>query len=248
MCRNRRVRFSILLMSLSLAGVAAPAAPAPDSARRITVRNMRPGLWDAKGEYVRFFDNPAASVANQAQLEYINRTMGDFFRACQENRPASGKPMTPFAYDAKATVSLERPGLITGYFTRYENLGGAHPMTYYHGFNVGLVNGRPKVLALSDLFRPGEDARNVAAAHVRAKLAGDARAVFLNDPDSNPSDADLTASWVLTPSSITFLLQPYIAGPYAAGSFFVKIPFREFGERLNESGPLKPLLNADARR
>jgi hypothetical protein len=240
MRRERRILFSTLLLAL-----AAAAALAAMPARRITVRNMRPGLWDAKGEYVRFFDSPVASLTNQVQLEYINRTMGNFFRTCQENRPPSGKPENPFAYDAKTTVSIERPGLVTGYITRYENTGGAHPMTYYQGFNVGMVKGRAKDLALGDLFRADEDARNVAAAHIRAKLANDPRAVYLGGADSNPSDAELTSAWVLTPSGVTFLLQPYIAGPYAAGSFFVKVPFAEFGERLDRNGPLKPLLEKE---
>lgn len=241
MRRNRRILFSTLLMVL-----VAASALAATASRRITIRNMRAGLWDAKGDYVRFYDSPAAVLANRVQLEYINRTMGNFFRTAQESRPASGKPPLPFAYDAKTTVSIERTSLITGYITRYENTGGAHPMTYYQGFNIGIVNGRPKDLALSDLFRADEDARNIAAAHIRARLANDARAVFINDTDSNPSDAQLTSSWVLTPSGITFLLQPYIAGPYAAGSFFVKIPFSDFGEKLDANGPLKPLLPAGA--
>lgn len=244
--RWTRATVPYLMMLIVVVSTSAMAATSP--ARRITVRNMRPGLWDAKGEYVRFFDNQVGVLANQTQLEYINRTMGDFFRACQENRPASSNPAIPFAYDAKTTVSIEKPGLVTGYVTRYENLGGAHPMTYFHGFNIGVVNGKPKVLKLTDLFRAGEDAKNVAAAHVRAKLSGDSRAIFLNDPDSNPSDSELTSSWVLTPSGVTFLLQPYIAGPYAAGSIFVKIPYAEFGDRLNQSGPLKPLLAATSKQ
>ena len=229
----------LLVLGLALPAVAAMAAL---PARRITVRNMRPGLWDAKGEYVRFFESPAAPLANQTQLEYINRTMGNFFRTCQENLPASGKPDNPYAYTARTTVSIEKEHLIAGYITRDEYTGGAHPMVYYQGVNVGMVNGRAKVLSLSDLFRSGENAHNVAAAHIRANLAHNSRAVFINDAQSDPTDAELTSAWVLTPSGVTFLIGPYIAGPYAVGSFFVKIPFTEFGDRLDPNGPLKPLL------
>jgi hypothetical protein len=235
---SRRFTLSALLLAAS----AAFAAAAP-SARHITVRNMRPGLWDAKGDYVRFFQGPVASLANQVQLEDINRTMGNFFRNCQENLPPSGKPETLLTYAARATISVEKPALISGYITRTEDTGGAHPMTFFEGFTVGLVGARPKALSLADLFDPGEDARAVAAAKVRARLSANPRASFIGDPQSDPTDAALTSAWVLTPSGITFLIEPYAAGPYAAGSFFVKVPYSEFGSRLDPNGPLKPLLN-----
>jgi hypothetical protein len=226
-----------LLLAFATATVAA-AVPA----RRITVRNMRPGVWDAKGYYTRFYDGPVAGLANQTQLETINRTMGNFFRLSQENLPPSGNPAALFTYSAATTVSIEKPNLISGYITRDEYTGGAHPMTYLDGFNIGVVNGRPKVLTLSNLFRSGEDARALSAARVRAKLADNPRASFIGDPQAEPTDAALTSAFVLTPSGVTFLIEPYVAGPYAAGSFFVKVPYSEFGARLDENGPLKPLL------
>lgn len=201
--------------------------------------------WTAAARIARFKDGPVAALADRTLSGLVGSEMRAFLRQARKETPNPGYPMAPWGYGADTVASLARPDLVSAYVETYDFRGGAHGMTTYIGVNVGLVSGQATVLRLEDLFRPGVPARALAVDAVKERLRATPRAAWFQpgvDPAYLPSDADLIKDFVITPSGITFLIEPYVAGPYAVGSFFVKVPFAAFSGKLNPKGPLQDLL------
>lgn len=207
--------------------------------------NTRPGLWKAQASYVRFSDGPVAQRASREMADNVRSSMSAFLWQARKGAGISGNPDAAWEYLAKTDVSVARPDLISAYSTLYSYTGGAHGMTFFAPVNVGLVNGKPKDLTLEDLFQPGSGARWRSALAVKSRLVDMPQALWFKpdaDPSMKPVDSDLIRQWILTPTSIVFIIEQYIAGPYAYGPIFVKIPYTAFGDQLNPNGPLTPLL------
>ncbi len=213
-----------------------------------TERETRAGKWEISARVARFTGTSRTSarwLADRELYGFVKNEMDAFERAAEKETVNPGYPMGMWGYHATTVVSLDRPDLVSAYVETYEFRGGAHGMTTYWGVNVGLVDGKAKVLRLEDLFRKGEPARALAIEAVEERLRANPNATWFQpgeDPGMRGPDAALIADFVITPSAVTFLIEPYVAGPYAVGSFFVKVPFSAFGDRLDPNGPLKGLL------
>jgi hypothetical protein len=210
----------------------------------VTVRRSRPGYWKVSTAYPQFpNDLPIEALTNRTLKAAAETRMRAFMKQCTDEFRRLGKPRAPYEQMEKPTVALARPTLISAYFTGFTYTGGAHGNIYYPTYNLGFVDGKPRRLALRDLFRPGEKAVDAASELIMEKLKANPRATFVKDGSVKSIGPDLVSAFVVSPTGITFLLPPYAVAPYVEGSFFVKIPFAEFGDKLNPNGPLKGLMN-----
>lgn len=222
-----------------------PSAIAGGVVPRTTLhlRRDRPGGWTAQASYPRFGSaSPVARLANRTVAARSRRNMDAFIRYAREH-PENLTPNVPYQHQSAATVTLSRRPLVSLYLVEDEFLGGAHGNQSYEPLSFGLVRGRPRQLRLEDLFRPGERARWLCADRVLAKLRDNPRAEYVRD-GSVTSDrlAREELKFVITPTGLLFLFDPYQLGSYAAGMFKVAVPFAEFGDALDGAGPLQPLL------
>jgi len=228
----------------------AAAAQAPLRFTMVTTKHRGP-QWSTAVAYPRFDGgSPLAALANRtiATREVADAVL--FGQMAADHLKTLGPPPFPYYHDAGATVSLADPALISVYFDTEEYSGGAHPNQTYVAYTFGIVGGRPAVVTLQDLFRPGDDGPKTASGLLIARLRNNPDASFVRDGTvksidftNNTGGFHVGATvFVVTPHAIAFLLAPYAVASYADGSFLVKIPFDEFGGRLNTQGPLRPVL------
>lgn len=138
------------------------------------------------------------------------------------------------------TRSIERKELISVIGTAYYDFGGAHPNRDHVGLNYGLVNGKPKRLAFSDLIKDPKRAKEIADQAVMPKLIL-MRAMWVTEGSINELEPKQVDNFVITPAGITWLFGPYEMGSYAEGDYFVKVPWSELAPELRSSGPLREL-------
>jgi hypothetical protein len=243
MKKSRRPRMRAPLAAALLA-VALGAAYAQGSIafRTVSVHRQRPGYWKATASCPRFLTElPIGKAANRTLKPAADKGMRQFVQQSQETFTKFGRPRAPYEHLSKPTVSLARPTVVSVYFTTFEYTGGAHGNTWYSTYNFGFRDGKPVSITLRDLFRPGENAVAVTTELMMAKLRANPRATFVKDGTVKSIGPELALQFVVSPAGLTFLLPPYAVAPYVEGSIFVKIPFSEFGDRLNPDGPLKGL-------
>jgi hypothetical protein len=54
--------------------------------------------------------------------------------------------------------------------------------------------------------------------------------------------ADDLSAFVISPRGITFAFDPYAVGPYAEGSYFVVVGYKDLKGIINPAGPLRQFL------
>lgn len=238
-------RRNALCFAAFLVAAAAAASAATSQEVRVTwksLKDVRAGGWEAKCVYPQFGGNWAVARQASAWASGFARTQMDGFLK-DARRSASGYPPPPGPYylQNKAIVALARPELFSLYFDTEYFTGGAHPGRTFEPKTFGVVGARTRALKLQDLFVKGVNARQVVSELVIPRL--DAMgATWVSSGEMTNLSADQAEQFVVTPSGISFLLQPYEAGTWADGAFVVKVPFRELEGKLDANGPLKSLL------
>jgi hypothetical protein len=203
----------------------------------------RVGYYSATARFARISGNtPVIRLANMEMEKGARHVLDWFTEALRDEIRVGRKPHTAYDLDRDFEVSLALPDLVSAWATDYHYTGGAHPNTNFAFYNVGLVNGRAKVLTVADLFRPGINGRKLVADAVYARLKKEPEATWIQNGDIKHGDPLLTKPFILTPKTMTFFFEPYAVGPYAAGMFTVILPHAEFGDAVDRNGPLKPIL------
>jgi hypothetical protein len=207
-----------------------------------TVRNVQAGQWEAELVYPQFVgQSPVVKQANATIQARAREEIRQFVKSSRDASEADGLEH-PLTYKGKPIVSVARPDLISMFYEASNFLGGAHGNFWYIPLNFGYVGGNSRRLALQDLFRSGVDARSAVSEVVIPKLRDrDATSVVQGEMKELPPE--LAESFVITPAGLSFLFDPYAVGTYAEGTFVIKVPYAEFGDKLDPNGPLKPLLD-----
>lgn len=149
-----------------------------------------------------------------------------FKKSAQESLASLPKDMAGnLEFYLEPTFTLLTPNWVCGYWTIYEFMGGAHGMTTFRAFNYGMVGGKPKNAGLGDLFANKVSAAGDLTQVLTQKLLANPDATFIADGSSKVDAA--TAPFCATKSGLLFLFEPYICGPYAAGTFKVPIAWKE---------------------
>lgn len=200
-------------------------------------------FWSAKASFAQFASTQGVAGTANIELEFaVSREFEAFVgRAFLARKADPSFFTTPWTLDVKTTVSIANQQLISAYVETSLFEGGAHPNLTYTCINVGMKNGQPARLRLTDVLRPGQDSRKALDALLMTKLR-ERKASQVVDGDIESLPDELLENFIVTPSAMTFLFAPYAVGSYAEGSFLVKIPFEELAAILDPNGPLKPVL------
>lgn len=230
-----------LVAILVAAGPSAASANIPSKV--LTLRQARANYYSIKVQYPQFGGSSAVVRKANADLKQLAKTQFlRYQKAAREGLDGGQKPDVASEFVFTPTISIARRDVISVYFTDYSFTGGAHGNSSFDAASFGLVKGKAKKLMLADLFVPGVDAKRVAGQQVYDRLKDNPEAEAIEQGTVTPASPELTETFVLTPTAISFLIPPYAVGPYAAGEFYVKVPFAGFGSKLARGGPLNALL------
>jgi Protein of unknown function (DUF3298) len=155
-----------------------------------------------------------------ALTDYLSQTRDGFVRVAQ----MPGSRDLPYALDVKSTrYSSGSPvaGTSSVVLEVYQNVGGAHPSTWYQSFNYDLTNKAP--ITFDTLFVPGSKPLDIIFPLVQADLA---KQSGVTDPVDvgdglNPQNYQ---SFALTDDGITFFFSQGGLTAEAAGATKVSIP------------------------
>jgi hypothetical protein len=174
-------------------------------------------------------EQPVGKVANREVASIVNKFKRDFLEEVEENRKAQFRMAEPFLLQIRASVSIARADLISLYLEVFWWTGGAHPNTFYRVVNVGMVNGKPRLLKLRDMLE-----KDVSAQTVMQRVAQRLEEIKRQrDPSGEPwmpeegIPQEYWNSYILTPTAIVWVFEPYAVGAYAEGAFFVRLNFEE---------------------
>lgn len=226
-------------MSASLALLLALALPqAKITTTFQTTTNNKVGFYETSLKLPTFAGSPLATFATQSLRKEATTGLAEWMK---ENA-VTQKPRLPGFYQIQPFISMATPDIISMYFLVSTYEGGAHPMTVFDPHTYAMVAGKPVEVHAKDLFKPDIKFVDIVSSLVISKLMQNDRAEWVTDGTVKALTPAQVDSFVVTPSSITFLFNPYDMGPYAVGSFQVKVPYTEMSSDLDKSGPLKPLL------
>ena len=168
--------------------------------------------------------------------------MAEFIKFCNED--ANQPRELSWEYELNCDVSYKAPNLISLVTTTNSFAGGAHPNTYMKSYVFGLVNGKAKLLRLSDIVKKGIKAQYVI------DYVG--KPALLKEKQGKSSDLELDPGWeipnkiwsqfTVDKSGLTWNFSPYDVGSYAEGPYIVPLPWASMKEYVDLNGPLKPLF------
>ncbi|WP_123026832.1 esterase [Mycolicibacterium stellerae] len=126
----------------------------------------------------------------------------------------------PYAMDLTASVWASDTTRSVS-FEVYQNMGGAHPDTWYKAFNYDTVRNRP--IAFADLFGPGVDPLTAIYPIVTQKLSTD-MGVPAPIIDSDGMDPSHYQNFAITPVDVVFFFGRGELMAGAAGAHTVYVP------------------------
>lgn len=153
----------------------------------------------------------------------------------KEALDASGRT---YDYDATYKQYASTDGKFISYeYDIYVDTGGAHPNGYFHTF---VFDKKGNTVTLGELFTPGSNylsriasiASEQVKAQLQARLGADGTADVFADGLA-PRDENFS-NFVIDGDSLMFLIAPYQAAAYAAGSFEVRIPLAQLADILKK--------------
>ena len=175
------------------------------------LREEKPDYTLAMSFPVDFPDQSAVDdFVNKTRTSFLNETTTPNFANVRYALEMQGML---WASDSTKSVSLEI----------YENLGGAHPNTWYQTFNYDTSDNRS--IAFDDLFAPGVDALAAIFPIVEKKLEAE---MGMPTPvsDSDGMDPSHYRNFVITPTDVVFFFDRGELMAGAAGAHTVYVPRR----------------------
>jgi hypothetical protein len=152
------------------------------------------------------------------------------------------RPRLEYFYTAAPTVTLNRADIVSFYFTVSTYTAGAHPMTVSDPHTYVPTATGAREIAAKDVYLSNVDYKTAISNLVIGKLLNNDRAMWVQDGTVKELTAAQLENFVVTPTAITYLFDPYDMGPYAVGAFQVKLPFTELKNIIDPKGALGPLL------
>jgi hypothetical protein len=222
-------------MPAALALLAAFTVAAP-TVKFNTISTARRGFYTTSLKLPVFGGAAWADKVNQDVARNAKKALAGWMK---ESFPAkSEKPRLEYFYQAAPTVSLATPNLVSFYFTVSTFTAGAHPMTVSDPHTY--VNG--KEIHSADIFQKGSSYQTVVSNLVIGKLMNNNRAAWVQEGTVKEMTKAQQENFIVTPTALTYLFDPYDMGPYAVGAFQVKLPFSELNAVIDRNGALKSLL------
>lgn len=203
--------------------------------KAIVLHAKEKGLYELNYSIPQFpSDTPVHKTINALMLKKAQEMRAEFVKNAQEFKASGMKPVAEWESEIGPTVCLDRPGLTSVYLSVYDYSGGAHPNHFTIKFNVGLVDGKPKLLTLKDIVKAPFTPDQVIDTYV-LPIIQKAR-VGRGMTDETEIHKDNYNDFVITPAGITWLFDPYGVGAYVEGDYTAKILWRSFGSQ----NPFRP--------
>lgn len=222
----------LAILALSLATVATPQVKTTTKSISNTVK----GKYTITARYPSFAGGALARAATTAAARDAQAATQAFLADYKKtgNIGAGGE----WYYDSTYKVGVATPNLINWAWTIGTYMGGAHGMTNFDTMTFAMVGGKAKSLRLKDLLLPGKQA--AVNALVIANLKNRDGADFVKDGETKTIPNTSMECFLIGTNGITFLIEPYIAGPYVSGPFEVTVTWSQLKGLVNPAGPLKP--------
>lgn len=203
--------------------------PETKSFSTVTLVGGKKGLYTLKYEVPQLNEKSAvAKFANDFALKYAKDWRTNYLKSCAEFVQGGDRPTNEWTSELSGDVSVVRDDLVSLVLYHYEYSGGAHPNHWSVKINVGLINGKPKLLTLKDILKPGYDPDLVINTYVLPSLDAQRRAKGIDW--SEPVSETAYDDFLLTPGGIAWLFDPYVVGSYAEGDYFVKLFAKDMGK------------------
>jgi len=181
-------------------------------------------------------DDPAFKMIN-AELSNSFKTEQDKFLRESKEFFSTNDSAGSWQEDRSYSIAYYSEGLISLTGEVYSYTGGAHGNAYYISSNYVIDNSKASLIQLSDLFKPGSNYLKALSTYCINDLLAKGAGWIANGEIESFSEKDLGV-FALSPEGIKFAFAPYAVGPYAEGSYFVIVPFRELEGIINPKGPL----------
>ncbi len=224
-------------MPAALALLAAVTLTAP-SVRFENTASTRKGFYTTSVKVPVFSGAPWAERVNKDVALNAKKALADWMKEAFEGMGKNEKPRLEYFYQATPSVSLLTPQVASFYYTVSTFTAGAHPMTISDPHTY--VNGRE--VHAADVFQKGSTYQTVVSNLVIGQLMNNSRAAWVQDGTVKELTKSQQDNFVVTPTALTYLFDPYDMGPYAVGAFQVKIPFSDLLAVLDGDGALKSVL------
>jgi Protein of unknown function (DUF3298) len=158
----------------------------------------------------------------QALVDYLTQSRDGFVNVAEDPDAYN----LPYELDADGTgyrsgSLLPGSGTRSVVFTTYQNVGGAHPQTYYQAFNWNLATNAP--ITFESLFKPGTKPLDVIYPEVNRVLGAEQGLV---DPigQTEGQDSAKYQNFALTDDSLIFFFSQGEMFAESAGPVQVSVP------------------------
>jgi len=203
-------------------------------------------MYEIEAQYPQFSggNNPNFEKFNQLVRALVTNKVAGFKKDMTPEEGEEPRPQGSMGSDLGVAyeIALAQDDVISVEFdigSYYQ--GAAHPNSYSQTVNYDLKNG--KQLKLSDLFQPGSKYLQTISAYCIADLKKQSKAKdSALDDEGIQGGAGPTAknyqSWKITRTGIGINFDSYQVGPYAAGPWYVLVPYANLKEFINPAGPI----------
>jgi hypothetical protein len=174
----------------------------------------------AKPSYTLDFAFPAGYPDQRALTDYLTQTRDGFINVSEM---PDGRDM-PYVLDARGTGyrSGQPPrGTQSVVFEVYQNVGGAHPQTWYKAFNFDLVKRAP--ITYDTLFKPGTKPLDVIFPAIQRELE---KQTGIDQPISPGAGMDPSnyQNFAITDDAVIFFFGQGELLPESAGATQSSVP------------------------
>ncbi|MBS1694555.1 MAG: DUF3298 domain-containing protein [Actinobacteria bacterium] len=177
-------------------------------------------VHDTNPAYTLDFSFPDDYPDQQALIGYLTQTRDGFVNVSD----MPGAWNLPYVLDANGTgyrSGTPTRGTRSVVFEVYQNVGGAHPQTWYKAFNHDLATGAP--ITFDTLFRPGTDALDVIFPIVQSELQKQTGIANPLAPGDGTDPAHYQ-NFAVTDDAVIFFFGQGEVLPSAAGATQASVP------------------------
>lgn len=166
--------------------------------------------------YVVNLRYPLGYPDEQAIVDYLTQTRDGFVNVAATPTP-QGAPME-LDVSSESLGSTRTRSVV---LTLFQNVGGAHPTTWYRSFNYSLVQGRP--ITFDTLFAPESQPLQAVFPIVRRELEASTGMTGLVD-GVDGQDPSHYQNFAITDNAVTFYFDRAEMLPSSAGALSVTVP------------------------
>lgn len=162
----------------------------------------------------------------------LRETYGEQRSEAMDLYRTMGEDFTPYSIEEKVVVKRADSKVVSVLGEGYVYYGGAHGSTYYFSENIDSMTGEE--LELDDVIPDEESLGRLLTEQLKKDYDSESFYPDINLEEEIEDYLD-EMPWTLGYNEISFYIDPYILGPYAAGSFTVTLSFDECKDLIQKT-------------